>query len=145
MISYKKQRYDEIRTPITDDVFVKLVQETLAVNGVEIEENIARRVLVSLLASISFYFFNYPTFYMDFKKMVLYRDTKLSNLLVLESKEEESAKTIMEYYKQGGALSEELENMILSFTQGLLSYSTEKQAKVSEEISKIKEAQRKSK
>ena len=46
MISYKKQRYDEIRTPITDDVFVKLVQETLAVNGVEIEENIARRVLL---------------------------------------------------------------------------------------------------
>lgn len=145
MISYKKQRYDEIRTPITDDVFVKLVQETLAVNGVEIEENIARRVLLSILASISFYFFNYPTFYMDFKKMVLYRDTKLSNLLVLESKEEESAKTIMEYYKKGGALSEELENMILSFTQGLLSYSTEKQAKVSEELAKIKEAQRKSK
>ena len=43
MISYKKQKYNDIRTPMTDEVFVQLVQETLKVNGVKVKEEVAYR------------------------------------------------------------------------------------------------------
>lgn len=138
MISYKKQKYNDIRTPMSDDVFVQLVRETLKVNGVEVNEDVSRRILSSLLASMAFYLYNYPEFYIDFKKMVLYRDVKLSNLLVLESKEGESAKTIMNYYKNGGAFSEELEKLVEGFVKTILQHSTEKQVEVTAEINKIK-------
>ena len=108
MISYKKQKYSDIRTSMPDDVFVQLVQETLKANGVEISEDVARRVLLSVFTSMSFYLYEEPTKYIDFKKMVLYRDEKLNNLLVLEAKEGENARTIMNFYKNGGAFSEEL-------------------------------------
>ena len=48
MISYKKQKYSDIRTPMTDEVFVHLIQETLKVNGVEVKEEVARRILLSV-------------------------------------------------------------------------------------------------
>lgn len=138
MISYKKQKYDDIRTPMPNDVFVQLVRETLKANGVEVNEDVSRRILSSLLASMAFYLYNYPEFYIDFKKMVLYRDVKLSNLLVLESKEGESAKTIMDYYKNGGAFSEELEKLVEGFVKTILQHSTEKQVEVTAEINKLR-------
>ena len=137
MISYKKQQYSDIRTSMPDDVFVQLVQETLKANGVEISEDVARRVLLSVLTSMSFYLYEEPTKYIDFKKMVLYRDEKLNNLLVLEAKEGENARTIMNFYKNGGAFSEELEKLITSFIQGILAYSTEKEIEVTSTINKI--------
>ena len=91
MISYKKQKYSDIRTPMTDEVFVQLVQETLKVNGVEVKEEVARRVLLSVFTSMAYYLYEEPTRYIDFKKMVLYRDVNLNNLLVLEAKEGENA------------------------------------------------------
>lgn len=120
-----------------DDVFVQLVQETLKANGVEISEDVARRVLLSVLTSMSFYLYEEPTKYIDFKKMVLYRDEKLNNLLVLEAKEGENARTIMNFYKNGGAFSEELEKLITSFIKGILAYSTEKEIEVTSTINKI--------
>ena len=137
MISYKKQKYSDIRTSMPDDVFVQLVQETLKANGVEISEDVARRVLLSVLPSMSFYLYEEPTKYIDFKKMVLYRDEKLNNLLVLEAKEGENARTIMNFYKNGGAFSEELEKLITSFIKGILAYSTEKEIEVTSTINKI--------
>ena len=137
MISYKKQKYSDIRTSMPDDVFVQLVQETLKANGVEISEDVARRVLLSVLTSMSFYLYEEPTKYIDFKKMVLYRDEKLNNLLVLEAKEGENARTIMNFYKNGGAFSEELEKLITSFIKGILAYSTEKEIEVTSTINKI--------
>lgn len=145
MISYKKQKYNDIRTPIPDDVFVKLLQDTLKANGVELSEDVSRRVLSSLLTSMAYYLYNYPEYYIDFKKMVLYRDIKLSNLFILEAKEGESAKTIMNYYKKGGAFSEELEKLIKGFVNNILQYSTQKQLEVDMEIAKINaQKQRKS-
>ena len=145
MISYKKQKYNDIRTPIPDDVFVKLLQDTLKVNGVELSEDVSRRVLSSLLTSMAYYLYNYPEYYIDFKKMVLYRDIKLSNLFILEAKEGENAKTIMNYYKKGGAFSEELEKLIKGFVNNILQYSTQKQLEVDMEIAKINaQKQRKS-
>ena len=137
MISYKKQKYSDIRTSMPDDVFVQLVQETLKATGVEISEDVARRVLLSVLTSMSFYLYEEPTKYIDFKKMVLYRDEKLNNLLVLEAKEGENARTIMNFYKNGGAFSEELEKLITSFIKGILAYSTEKEIEVTSTINKI--------
>ena len=137
MISYKKQKYSDIRTSMPDDVFVQLVQETLKANGVEISEDVARRVLLSVLTSMSFYLYEEPTKYIDFKKMVLYRDEKLNNLLVLEAKEGENARTIMNFYKNSGAFSEELEKLITSFIKGILAYSTEKELEVTSTINKI--------
>ena len=137
MISYKKQKYSDIRTSMPDDVFVQLVQETLKANGVEISEDVARRVLLSVLTSMSFYLYEEPTKYIDFKKMVLYRDEKLNNLLVLEANEAEHARTIMNFYKNGGAFSEELEKLITSFIKGILAYSTEKEIEVTSTINKI--------
>ena len=99
MISYKKQKYNEIRTSMPDDIFVQIVQKTLKANGVEINEEVSRRVLLSLLTSMAYYLYNEPEFFVDFKKMVLYRDVSLNNLLVLEAKEGENAKSIMDYYK----------------------------------------------
>ena len=136
-MSYKKQKYSDIRTSMPDDVFVQLVQETLKANGVEISEDVARRVLLSVLPSMSFYLYEEPTKYIDFKKMVLYRDEKLNNLLVLEAKEGENARTIMNFYKNGGAFSEELEKLITSFIKGILAYSTEKEIEVTSTINKI--------
>ena len=145
MISYKKQKYNDIRTPIPDDVFVKLLQDTLKVNGVELSEDVSRRVLSSLLTSMAYYLYNCPEHYIDFKKMVLYRDIKLSNLFILEAKEGENAKTIMNYYKKGGAFSEELEKLIKGFVNNILQYSTQKQLEVDMEIAKINaQKQRKS-
>ena len=137
MISYKKQKYSDIRTPMTDEVFVQLVQETLKVNGVEVKEEIARRVLLSVFTSMAYYLYEEPTRYIDFKKMVLYRDVNLNNLLVLEAKEGENARTIMNFYKNGGAFSEELEKLITSFIKGILAYSTEKEIEVTSTINKI--------
>ena len=77
--------------------------------------------------------------------MVLYRDIKLSNLFILEAKEGENAKTIMNYYKKGGAFSEELEKLIKGFVNNILQYSTQKQLEVDMEIAKINaQKQRKS-
>lgn len=142
MITYKKQKYDDIRTSIPDDVFVTLIQETLKVNGVEIEKSVARRVLASLLSSMAYYFYSNPEFFVDFKKMVLYRDIKLNNLLVLESKDGESAEDIFEYYRKGGSYSEELSDLIKAFVKGLLNYSVNKEKELSEEINKIQEVKR---
>ena len=78
MITYKKQKYNDIRTSMPDDVFVQLVQGTLKANGVEVSEEVARRVLLSLLTSMAFYLYEQPEFFIDFKKMVLYRDVALT-------------------------------------------------------------------
>lgn len=121
-----------------DDVFVQLVQGTLKANGVEINEDVARRILLSLLTSMAYYLYNEPEFFVDFKKMVLYRDVALNNLLVLEAKEGENAESIMTYYKNGGAFSEELEKLVESFVKTILQHSIEKQIEVSAEINKIK-------
>lgn len=141
MISYKKQKYNDIREPMSDDVFVQLVQGTLKANGVEVGEDVARRVLLSLLTSMAYYLYEEPTFYINFNKMVLYRDVKLNNLLVLEAKEGENAASIMQYYKDGGAYSEELQKLLQSFIQNILNYSTSKEIEVAAEINKIKSAQ----
>lgn len=138
MITYKKTKYSDIRRAMPDDVFVQLVQGTLKANGVEIDGETARRVLLSLLTSMAYYLYNEPEFYIDFKKMVLYRDIKLNNLLVLEAKEGENAESIMTHYKNGGAFSEELEKLITSFVRGLLEHSVKKEAEVTQEINKIK-------
>jgi len=138
MISYKKQKYSDIREPMSDEVFVQLVQGTLKANGVTVGEEVARRVLVSLLASMAYYLYNEATFYIDFKRMIMYRDTNLNNLLVLESKWGENAESIMNYYKNGGAFSEELEKLVKSFVQNMLEYSQKKQVEVTEEINKIR-------
>ena len=138
MISYKKQKYSDIRTPMTDEVFVQLVQETLKVNGVEVKEEVARRVLLSVFTSMAYYLYEEPTRYIDFKKMVLYRDVNLNNLLVLEAKEGENAQSIMDSYKNGGAYSEELERLVKSFIEGILEYSTAKEVEVTSTINKIK-------
>ena len=138
MITYKKQKYNDIRTSMPDDVFVQLMQGTLKANGVEISEDVARRVLLSLLTSMSYYLYEQPEFFIDFKKMVMYRDTALNNLLVLEAKEGENAQSIMDFYKNGGAFSEELEKLVKTFVHTLLRYSTTKEAEVTAEINKIK-------
>ena len=142
MISYKKQKYNDIREAMPDDVFVQLMQGTLKANKIDADEETSRRILLSLLTSMAYYLFKEPIYYVDFKKMVLYRDIKLSNLLVLEAKEGESADTIMKYYKNGGAYSEELERLVRSFIEGLLTHSTQKQAEIAEEINRIKNAQK---
>ena len=67
----------------------------------------------------------------------MYREANLKNLFVLESKEGENAASIMKYYLEGGALSEELEKLIKNFIQGLLKNSQKSQDKVSEEIVKL--------
>ena len=138
MITYKKQKYNDIRTSMPDDVFVQLVQGTLKANGVEVSEEVARRVLLSLLTSMAFYLYEQPEFFIDFKKMVLYRDVALNNLLVLEAKDGENAQSIMNFYKNGGAFSEELEKLVKAFVEGLLQHSTAKEVAVTAEINKIK-------
>ena len=110
-----------------DDTFVQLVQGTLKANGVEISEDVARRVLLSLLTSMAFYLYEQPTLYVDFKKMVLYRDIALNNLLVLEAKPGENAQSIMDFYKNGGAFSEELEKLVRAFVEGILKHSSAKE------------------
>ena len=115
MITYKKTKYSDIRRAIPDDVFVQLIQGTLKANGVEIEEETARRVLLSLLTSMAYYLYNEPELYIG-----------------------ENAQSIMNYYKNGGAFSEELEKLVTSFIKGLLEYSTAKEAEVTKEINKIK-------
>ena len=142
MISYKKQKYNEIRTSMPDDIFVQIVQKTLKANGVDINEEVSRRVLLSLLTSMAYYLYNEPEFFVDFKKMVLYRDVSLNNLLVLEAKEGENAKSIMDYYKNGGAFSEELEKIILTFLKGLIAHSTAKEVEVQSTIDKIKDSKK---
>ena len=86
MISYKKQKYSDIRTPMTDEVFVQLVRETLKANGVEVEEEVARRVFLSVFTSMAYYLYEEPTRYIDFKKMVLYRDINLITYWCLKLK-----------------------------------------------------------
>lgn len=138
MISYKKQKYNDIRTAISDKVLVELLQKTLESNKVQIDYATTKRVLLAFLSSISFYLYNYPEFYVDLKKMVLFRDSALENLFVLQAKESENAKTIMEHYKNGGAFSEELEELIKNFVTGVLEYSTLKEQELSESITKLK-------
>ena len=82
MISYKKQKYNDIRTPIPDDVFVKLLQDTLKVNGVELSEDVSRRVLASLLTSMAYYLYNCPEYYIDFKKIISVKRAQASTVPV---------------------------------------------------------------
>ena len=87
---------------------------------------------------MAYYLYEEPTRYIDFKKMVLYRDVNLNNLLVLEAKEGENAQSIMDFYRNGGAYSEELERLVKSFIEGILEYSTAKEVEVTSTINKIK-------
>lgn len=142
MISYKKQRYDEIRTKVDDEVLVDLLRKTLAANGLKTDDSVARRVLLSYFASVSFYLYANPQLYIDFAKMVLYRDSKLENLLVLESKNNESARSIIDYYKNGGAFTEELTKLVDKFIRGVLKDSTKKEQELAKQINKLNKVKR---
>lgn len=142
MIQYKKQKYNDIRSALADNVFVNLLRETLRVNKVEVAEDETRRIFVSLLAAMSYYLYEHPEYYIDLNKMVIYRDTNLKNLITIEAKEGENAKSIMDFYKNGGAFSEELEKLVKAFVQGMLEYSQNKEVEITKEISNIKEAQK---
>ena len=136
-MEYKKEKYSDIRVPIEDDVFIQLLKDTLKANKIEADEDVCRRVFVSMLAGVAYYLYEYPEYYINLTKMVMYREANLKNLFVLEAKEGENAASIMKYYLEGGAFSEELEKLIKNFIQGLLKNSQKSQDKVSEEIVKL--------
>lgn len=137
MIKLRKQEYNEIREPINDDVFVGITKETLKVNGVDVNEETARAIMLSWLTSMVYYMYKNSTKYIDLKKMVIYRDVDLKNLLTIEAKPYENAASIMQYYKDGGIYADELSRIVKSFVKGVLSYSQEKQAEVNADLEKI--------
>ena len=104
MIQYKKQKYNDIRSALADNVFVNLLRETLRVNKVEVAEDEARRIFVSLLAAMSYYLYEHPEYYIDLNKMVIYRDTNVKKLTHIESKEGENHKSLIAYYIYRGAI-----------------------------------------
>lgn len=138
MLKYKTEKYNAFRKPVDSSVLSQLLQETLKNEGITIDTDVAIRVLSYFLAGAAFYLYNNPEFYVDFKKMILYRDTKLNNLFVMEAKGGNNAQSIMDYFISGGAFSEELEALVKSFVQGMLKYSQKKEDEVSKDIDRIK-------
>lgn len=138
MLKYKSESYETGRAPISSDILVQVFQEVLKNESIEVEPEVARRIIQYFLASVSYYFYNNPEFFVDFKKMVLYRDSKLQNLITLEAKDGENAETIKQYLSSGGAFSEELISMVDSFVKNMLNYSTKKEKEVTSDIERIK-------
>lgn len=137
MIKYKEQRYDSIRRPINSDILVQILQDTLKVYHVDLNKEDVKGILVSVLSSISYYFFQNPAVYIDFPKMVLYRHTNLKNLITLEAKGNENAQSILKYYQDGGLYSEQLKELVQNFTKCLLEYSQEREVELSAEIQSL--------
>lgn len=138
MLKCNKERYDDFRQKADEIVIRDFMGKALKSQEIQIKEGKERYVAIAFLSGLMFYLFENPDKYIDLGKFVIYRSSNLENLLTFEAKDGENARTIFNYYEQGGLYSEELLSLIRTYAESLIVQATEDEAKAEEHINRLK-------
>lgn len=137
-MKYYKERYEQLNRYEGTVPVEHLLTSVLNKEGIEIDSEKARRIILMLLGELGRMFFYEPQNYFDFGKFVAYRKgSDKNNLITVEAKEGEDAETIHAYLRSGGLYVPELQNLAESFINGLLVRSVQAQKAAIEDIQKL--------
>ena len=137
-MKYYKERYEQLNKYEGIAPVEHLLTSVLNKEGIEIDSEKARRIILMLLGELGRMFFYEPQNYFDFGKFVAYRKgSDKNNLITVEAKEGEDAETIHAYLRSGGLYVPELQNLAESFINGLLVRSVQAQKAAIEDIQKL--------
>lgn len=137
-MKYYKERYEQLNKYEGTAPIENLLISVLNKEGIEIDSEKARRIILMLLGELGRMFFYEPQNYFDFGKFVVYRKgSDKNNLLTVEAKEGEDAETIHAYLRSGGLYVPELQNIAEAFITGLLEHSVKAQKATIEDIQKL--------
>ncbi len=146
MLRYYQDKFNKGREKADGSVLVQLLEKALNQQGISTERESCRKALLIFFAELTYALFNNPQQYYELDKFVLYRrGTDIGNLLTIESLEGLPASRVYEYYKQGGLYIPEVYELARTFVSDLLIHSTEAEAKVSKDISRVTQVNEKRK
>lgn len=138
MLKYFKDNYEDGREPVDAGLLSSILRESIKITSGNDALNIdCYKTVLLFLAGVNYYFYLHPEQYVDFGKFVAYRNVDLKNLWTLEVKDNESAKTIYEYFKNGGLEVEEIQNLVKEYVSDTLDYSSKRVQEVSGDIEKM--------
>lgn len=145
MLKYNKNDYDEGRERVKGDLAINFLKKALEKNDIKIEDNVCKRVFMDFASNLFFNLYEEPEKYLDMGKFVIYRSANLFNLLTIQAKSGENAKTILDYVAHGGVYSEELGNLVENFVRNLSEEAVREQQKTSQKVNELTQLSNKAK